>query len=167
MERNLARSVAVSVVLMGAALSSALLVSACITPAQSRHDGLVRIAHEYNDGLRWRRYEQVTPHLLSEDVDVFMTRASHMADDFEMADHEITAIQFSEAETRAAVTVDFTWYNQRRSLVQRTVVAQDWRFQDGRWVCRKQARIKGDRFPLVPEPSSSPASPGVTVTRAP
>jgi hypothetical protein len=136
------------------------LGGACLTPAQNRQDALVRITHQYNDGLRWGRYQDVTPHLAADEAARFMARTGTLADDFEMADNEVTSINFQDGGTRAEVTVAFTWYNQRRSLVRRTVVGQDWRFVDGRWICAAQRRLRGDRFPLVPEPiaqaSSSP-----------
>lgn len=125
----------------------------CYTPSQSRQDGLVRIAHEYNDGLRWRRTAQIAPHLPPEDAAAFLARLDNLGDDFEMADYEVTAITFVDAGNGAEVTVDFTWYNQARSLVRHTVVAQRWDYRDGQWLCVKQVRARGDRFPLVTEPS--------------
>ena len=135
-----------------------ILEFACITPAQSRQDSLVRITHQYNDGLRWGRYQDVTPHLAAEEAERFLARTGVLADDFEMADDEVASINFRDGGTRADVTVDFTWYNQRRSLVRRTLVGQDWRFRDGRWVCAAQRRLRGDRFPLIPEPIADASS---------
>jgi hypothetical protein len=125
---------------------------ACVTPAQNRQDSLVRIAHEYNDGLRWGRYQDVTAHLATDEAQKFLARTGNLGDDFEMADDEVASIAFRDGGTRADVSVDLTWYNQRRGLVRKTVIAQDWRFGDGRWVCTAQRRVRGDRFPLFPEP---------------
>ncbi|MEO8213017.1 MAG: hypothetical protein ABI560_07485, partial [Myxococcales bacterium] len=82
----------------------------------------------------------------------FLARTGTLADDFEMADDEVSSITFTDAGLRADVIVDFTWYNQRRSLLRRTLVAQEWRFTEGRWLCTTQRRLRGDRFPLIPEP---------------
>lgn len=128
------------------------LAFSCATPAENRRDALLRISREYNEGLRWRRYQDVTPHLATEEAERFLARTGTLGDDFQMADEEMSSIRFEDDGRRAAVTVQFTWYQQRRALVRTTVVAQDWRFQDGRWVCTAQRRISGDRFPLVPEP---------------
>ena len=126
--------------------------AACVTPRQNRQDSLVRIAHEYNDGLRWGRYQDVTAHLAADEAERFLARTGRLGDDFEMADDEVSSINFKDGGTSADVSVDFTWYNQRRGLVRRTIVAQEWRFGDGRWVCAAQRRVRGDRFPLFPEP---------------
>jgi hypothetical protein len=134
------------------------LAFGCATPAENRRDGLVKIAREYNDGLRWRRYQDVTPHLAAEEAQAFLTRAGALGDDFQMADQEVSSIRFENDGLRAAVTVQFTWYSQRRALVRNTVIAQDWRYADGRWLCAVQRRVSGDRFPLVPEPLTGAVS---------
>ena len=155
MESNVSRPVRFSA---GALLACCACVAAtpgCITPAQSRRDGLVRVAHEFNDGMRWRRAEQITPRLPPDEVQSFLARMATLADDFEMADHEVTSIAFGDNGARAAVGVEFTWYNQRRSLLRHTVVGQDWRFLDGQWICAKQTRLSGDRLPLILEPASA------------
>ena len=78
---------------------SALLVTlvaagiACVTPAQNRQDSLVRIAHEYNDGLRWGRYQDVTAHLAADEAERFLARTGALGDDFEMADDEVAVNQ--------------------------------------------------------------------------
>jgi hypothetical protein len=87
----------------------------------------------------------------------FMERMASLADDFEMADHDVTGIVFADDGTRADVDVDLTWYNQRRALLRHTVVAQDWRYREGRWLCAKQTRLRGDRLPLILEPAAPPA----------
>lgn len=129
-----------------------VLTAGCVTPSQNRQDALIRITHQYNDGLRWGRYQDVVAHLAADEAQRFLARTGALADDFEMADDEVSSITFSEAGLRADVTVDFTWYNQRRSLLRRTLVAQEWRFTEGRWLCATQRRLRGDRFPLIPEP---------------
>lgn len=142
-------------------LGALALAFSCATPAQNRRDALVKIAREYNDGLRWRRYQDVTPHLSADEARAFLARAGALGDDLQMADQEVSSIRFEEDGLRAAVIVQFTWYNQRRGLVRTTTVAEDWRYGDGRWICAAQRRVSGDRFPLVPEPiaAAAPSAP--------
>ena len=83
---------------------------------------------------------------------IFLARLDDLGDDFQMADYEVTGITFTDGGNGAEVSVDFTWYNQARSLLRHTVVAQTWAFRDGEWLCLKQVRARGDRFPLVTEP---------------
>lgn len=144
-----------------------LAVPACVTPSQNRREALVRIAHQYNDGLRWGRYQDVVAHLAPEEAERFLSRTGVLAEDFEMADNEVSGINFLDGGTRAQVTVDFTWYNQRRSLLRKTVVGQDWRFRDGRWICAAQRRVRGDRFPLIPDAIAEVNPPGTPTSASP
>ena len=137
------------------------LPAGCITPAQNRRDALVRVVHEYNDGLRWKRYDRVTSHLATLQAERFLKVTNALGDDYQMADQEVVAIDSVSADgTSAAVTVNFAWYNQRRALLQKAVVVEDWRFRDGRWVCDGQRRVQGDALPLFSEsdPPRTPAS---------
>jgi hypothetical protein len=127
----------------------------CFTPAQRREDSLVRVAREFNDGVRWRRNQDVVAHLTAEEGERFVARARAVGEDVEVADQEVSSIRFLEGGQSAVVTVDLTWINTRRALVHKTVVAQQWRLQDGRWVCAEQRRVHGERFPLVPEPAAA------------
>ena len=60
-----------------AALAPLALVLAGVacTPAQNRQDVLLRSVHEYNDGVRWKKYERVMHHLSPEEARRFATRA--------------------------------------------------------------------------------------------
>ena len=139
------------------------LGAGCITPAQNRKDALVRIVPEYNDGLRWKRYERVTAHLAEAEALRFLKASAVLGEDFEMADEEVVVIEpVGDDGLRAAVTVNFSWYNQRRALLRKAVVLEDWRFRDGRWLCDGQRRVRGDGFPLFsegdPPPKLEPAA---------
>ena len=48
--------------LLTCALALALCAS-CVGPAQRREDSLMKIAREFNDGLRWGRDDQVYRYL--------------------------------------------------------------------------------------------------------
>jgi hypothetical protein len=140
-------------------LGAAALAFSCATPGQNRREALVKSAREYNEGLRWRRVQDVTPHLAADEAQAFLARLGALGEDFQMADHEVSFVRFEEEGLRAAVTVQFTWYSQRRALVRNTTIAEDWRYSDGRWICAAQRRVGGDRFPLVPEPIAVAAPP--------
>lgn len=137
----------------GLALPAWLVLAAgCITPAQNRRDALVRVVHEYNDGLRWKRYDRVTSHLAAAQAEHFLKVSNALGDDYQMADQEVVVIEpVGDDGTRASVTVNFAWYNQRRALLQKAVVVEDWRFTDGRWICDGQRRVQGDGLPLFSE----------------
>jgi hypothetical protein len=131
------------------------LVPGCMmAPAQRREEGLTKAAREFNDDLRWGRYEKVTPYLSKEESRALLVRKADLGDDFAMADNELTLIDFQPGSHKATVVADFTWYNQRRALVMKSTIEQTWEWTDGRWKVTEQHRIRGERFPLVPEPLS-------------
>ena len=152
---------ALSVALLAALLLALVFGGACITPAHNRQEALLRTVHEYNDGLRWKKYERVMGHLAPDEAERFATRTESFGEDYEMADEEVMSIEpKNEDRTKAEVTVGFSWYDRRLSLLRKAIVVEDWAFTDGRWVCDRQRRLRGDGFPLVPESVPPPAAPG-------
>jgi hypothetical protein len=142
------------------ALPLAASVGACVTPAHNRREALLRTVHEYNDGLRWKKYERVMGLLAPEEARRFATRTGTFGEDYEMADEEVVAIEpKNEDGTKAEVTVAFSWYDRRLSLLRKAVIVEDWTFTDGRWLCERQRRLRGDGFPLVPEAAPPPQAP--------
>jgi len=142
------------------AFALATASGACITPAHNRQEALLRTVHEYNDGVRWKKYERVMGLLSPEEARRFATRTGTFGDDYEMADEEVVAIEPTDEDgKKAKVTVAFSWYDRRLSLLRKAVIVEDWSFTDGRWLCERQRRLRGDGFPLVPEAVSRPPEP--------
>jgi hypothetical protein len=139
-----------------ALVAAALLAIACMTPTQRREDTLIREARTFNDDLRWARYDQLSASLPREEAQLFMARANAVADDLVMADYEVTAINFAPGSEAATVAVQLQWYDRRASVLHSTNLEQRWEFRDGRWLVAKQRRVRGDRFPLIPDPVTKP-----------
>lgn len=133
---------------------------ACASIVYNRQDALVRTVHEYNDGLRWKKFERVMGHLAPDEARRFSPRTGTFGEDYEMADEEVVSIEpKSEDGNKATATVSFSWYDRRLSLLRKAVVVEEWSFTDGRWLCEQQRRLRGDGFPLVPESVPPPAAP--------
>jgi hypothetical protein len=142
------------------ALGLLAMVTGCLaTTMHRREETLTKSARELNDGLRWGRYDRVSTYLPADEAQALATRTADLGEDFAMADHEITAIKLAPGSDKATVTAEFTWYNQRRALVKKSTVEQRWEWTSGRWMLAHQRRIRGDRFPLVPEPIQPDPSP--------
>ena len=52
--------------------------------------------------------------------------------------------------------VKLEWYNKSDPSVRQATLQQRWELRGGRWMMMKQRRLRGDRFPLVPEPVLEP-----------
>jgi hypothetical protein len=143
---------------MKALLVLAIALAGCmVTPVQRREDTLVREAREFNDDIRWGRYEQLHLSLPPEEAALIVSRAAALGDDLVVGDYEVTSIKFASGSEAATAMVKFDWYSKRDSIVHSSVVEQRWEFLDGKWLMTKQRRLRGDRFPLVPEPVPPPA----------
>lgn len=147
-------------------VAAALATSCLLTPAQRREETLVREARTFNDDLRWGRYEQMALSLPRDEARLLLARAADLGDTLVIADFEVTSINFTRGGEAATVLVKLDWYSKRATTLHATTIDQRWELRDGKWTVVKQRRLRGDRFPLVPEPVSLPASDaGVGVDR--
>jgi hypothetical protein len=138
-------------------LALVLLTSSCVmTPTQRREDTLIREARGFNDDLRWGRYEQMHLSLPPEEAALLSSRAAALGDDMVIADYEVTSISFAPGSEAATVIVKFDWYSKRFNIVKNSTVEQKWEQQGGQWLVVKQRRLRGERFPLIPEPLPTP-----------
>jgi hypothetical protein len=141
-------------------LLAALLGGCMLTPAQRREDNLVRDARQYNDDLRWQRYEALTEFLTLEEAAFFKGRVNDIGEDLVMADSEVLSITFGNPSDKATCLVKVAWYTRADPVVRSTTLEQRWELQSNRWVLTKQRRTRGDRFPLVTEPAPLPTAEG-------
>ncbi len=136
------------------ALAGALALgagAACMTPSQNRVDSLNRTAREFNDGLRWGRDDQVVGCLSADDARALRARRADLGDDLVIADQEVKSIQVGPNADKATVVAEFSWFSQRRNVVQKTTVEETWTWRENHWLVTEQRRIAGAHFPLVPE----------------
>ncbi len=138
------------------AVAGALLAAACMSPGQRREESLQRVAHEFNDGVRWNREDQVLRSLPPNEGRLMRARRADLGDDFVVADHEVTSIMMGAGADRATVTAVFSWFNQRQGVVKKSTIEQKWEFLDAHWVVTSQRRVSGERFPLIPEHVAEP-----------
>lgn len=148
---------------MGSAAASGF--SGCITPGQQRQDTLLRLSREFNNDLRWGRYDTAVAHFQPAEAQRFLKRVDLVGEELVIADHEMTSIKFEEPALKARTVAVFEWYTKRDPVLRKTSVSQDWLFEEGVWRVTKQVRLRGPRFPLVPEiateaPDPAPAERG-------
>jgi hypothetical protein len=138
-----------------------LALAGCLSATQRREDDLIREARMFNDDLRWARWEAMCADMLADDKQAFMSRVDLVGNDLVMGDFEVKAIRFDTESRGATVTVDVEWYRKSDPTVHSSTLTQRWEARDARWIMIKQRRSRGDRFPLVNEPSESkPPAPG-------
>ena len=137
-------------------------LAACFTPSQRREDELMHNARQWNDDFRWGRWDVLGQSMTSEENAFFQERRRLIEADLVMADYEVTAVKFLESSEAATVDARIEWYTKSEPSVRQTSFQQRWERRAGRWMMIKQRRVRGDRFPLVPEPDSEPGAPPAT-----
>jgi len=116
----------------------------------------------FNDDFRWGRWDILGQSMTPEENALFQERKNLVDDNLVLADYEVTSIKFLQSSQAATVDVKLEWYKKNDPIVRQATLQQRWEFRGGRWMMIKQRRVRGDRFPLVPEPpeekKASPAA---------
>ena len=141
------------------ALAGLLLASACLTTTQRREEDLLLNARMWNDDFRWGRWDIVGQSMPPEENVLFQERRQLVDEDLVIADYEVTAIHFLQQSKAATADVTLEWYKKSDPTVRHASLQQRWENRGGRWLMIKQRRVRGDRFPLVPEPAEAKAAP--------
>jgi len=131
----------------------------CMTPTQRREYDLMHDARMWNDDFRWGRWDIVGQSMPSEENALFQERRNLVDADLVLADYEVTSIHFLERSDAATVDVNLEWYKKTEPTVRHATLQQRWERRASRWMMIKQRRVRGDRFPLVPEPVPEQAAP--------
>lgn len=131
----------------------------CMTPTQRREDDLIHAARMWNDDFRWARWEIVGQSLTPDENALFQERKNLVGKDLVIADYEVTSVRFAKGSQSATVEVSLEWYRKSDPTVRQATLQQRWEQRTGRWWMIKQRRVRGDRFPLVPEPADEKAAP--------
>jgi hypothetical protein len=139
---------------------TATVAVGCLAPQQRREENLTKAAQDYNNELRWGRYEHLSTYLSKDESQALLVRSRDLGDDFSIADNEMALVQFASGSEKATVVTEVAWFNQRRALLNKSTIEQHWEWSDGQWRLADQKRIHGARFPLVPEPLAKSAGDG-------
>jgi hypothetical protein len=150
-------------------LAALLLTSAagCLTATQRREEDLTTNARFWNDEFRWGRWDSVGQSMTPKENALFQERRHLVEDDLMLVDYEVTAIHFLEQSRAATVDVILEWYRKTDPNVRHASLQQRWEHRGGRWMMIKQRRVRGDRFPLVPEPAEEKSAPPPAAAPAP
>src|SRR5260370_14585633 len=120
----------------------ALSLAACFTGMTTR-DRLSAAVREFNDGVRWKKYESAVMHMAVADRRRFADRHAALDDELDISDYEIQRIDVDSKSDTADVTVDVSWSLKHRGLLERTLVVQKWEAPRGGWLMVKEERLAG------------------------
>jgi hypothetical protein len=137
----------------------------CITPGQRREEDLICEARIFNDDFRWERWDVLGQSMTPEENALFQARKNLVDNDLVIVDYEVTSIRFLQNSQAATVDVHIEWYKKNDPSVRQTTLQQRWELRGSHWMMIKQRRVRGARFPLVPEPVSEKATQEQAVPR--
>jgi hypothetical protein len=133
----------------------ALIFAAGCMPGMgySTVDQVTNAAREYNNDVRWGRYDQAAEHIDREHRDRFVERHTSLDELLEIADFELVNIEVDKKKQTAQARVDYTWTLKNRGIVEKTTTKQAWERHDGSWIMAHETRVKGAPLVLFDEPS--------------
>lgn len=136
------------------------LLAGCAVLNNSNRDEMLRVVREYNDGIRWGRYDQVTPRLAQDQRRRFLDRLGG-AEELEILDYDISSIDILP-NNKAQVRVQVTWSLRTQGIARRTEVLESWEQRGiSQWQVVKQVRVRGAPLFLFdePPPTKAPSTP--------
>ena len=132
-----------------------LLLGGCIAGmGYSTMDQVTNAAREYNNDVRWGRFDQAAKHVPGDVRQRFVERHSSLEDDFEMADYELVNIEVDKKKQTATARVEYIWSLKTRGLIEKTTTKQKWERRDMEWVMASEERVKGAPLVFFEEPKT-------------
>ena len=130
-----------------------ILLGACGGSARERQEDLMDAAREFQNGLRWRNYDQAAAHVPSEIRERFLDAHEELDDNLRVDDYEIERITVEKDARHAMIRVRLTWHLEHVGTVHETVVDESWERQGKVWRILGSAHRRGEEMP--PEAVSS------------
>ena len=119
-------------------------------------DQVTIAAREYNQDVRWGRFDQAAKHVPADTRQRFIDRHTNLDDDLEIADFEMTDVEVDKKDKKkhtATARVEYTWSLKTRGIVEKTTTKQHWEKRDGEWILASEERVKGAPLVLFSEPA--------------
>jgi hypothetical protein len=142
--------------------ASALLLlglTGCIAAlGYSTMDQVTQAAREYNEDVRWGRFDKAAKHVPGDVRQRFIDKHSNLEDDLEIAEFEMTNIEVDKKKQTATARIDYTWSLKTRGIVEKTTTKQKWERRDSDWVVAGEERVKGTPLVFFDEPAAHAAT---------
>lgn len=132
-----------------------LALTGCIAAlGYSSLDQVSTAAREYNEDVRWGRFDKAAKHVPSDVRQRFIDKHSNLEEELEIADFEMSGIEVDKKKQTATARIDYTWSLKRRGIVEKTTTKQKWERHDSEWVLASEERVKGAPLVFFDEPKS-------------
>ncbi len=132
------------------ALAVIMILGAC-GGQQKPADDLLFDVRGYQEGLRWRRYEDAAARLKPSSREDFLDKRDELDDELRVDDYEIMRVKMTSKGQKATVQVKLTWHMDGVGVVKDTVVEQSWERHRAGWMLVAEKHKRGDEMPGVVE----------------
>lgn len=101
--------------------------------AEGPKEKLDRGVYQFNEGLRWGRYNDVLPVVDAEALAHFKEMHEGWGTAVSISSAEIMQVIYDDTERKALISVKFTWFRKKEMVVYETVTNQHWEYREGKW----------------------------------
>ncbi len=129
------------------------ILTGCIGAMEySSLDQVTIAAREYNQDVRWGRFDKAAKHVPVDTRDRFIAKHSNLEDELDIEDFEMSGIEVDKTKKTATARVEYTWSLKARGIVEKTTTKQKWERRDSEWVLASEERVKGAPLVFFDEP---------------
>ena len=126
-------------------LSLVLGLAACGGP-QRGSDTLKESILNYNEGVRWERYEAAATSLPPKQRSEFVDEMDQRAKDLNISQYDIVRVDKPTRKV-AKVHVKVAWYKDSEGTLRETHAVQTWERHGKTWWMMEETRLRGDEMP--------------------
>ncbi len=124
----------------------AALVAACGAPQNRSEEDLSESIRQYNDGVRWGRFEVAASSLPPAERSKFIDEMDQRANDLKITDYDIVNVE-THGPKAAKVQIKLSWYKDTEGTVHETHALQTWERHGKLWVMVDEIRVRGTEMP--------------------
>ncbi|MFT3691638.1 MAG: hypothetical protein QM831_00770 [Kofleriaceae bacterium] len=127
-----------------------VMLAAC-GGAPKAADSLADSIREYNEGVRWGRFEVAAKNIPQKQRSQFVDDNDERAKDVKITQYDIVNVD-QKGKREAKVHIKMEWYSDKEMLVHETHAVQTWEKQGKDWMMVDESRLKGSEMPGLQEP---------------
>lgn len=124
-------------------------LAGCSGGAGKQNEDLLENVRTFQEGIRWRKYDQAAEYLPSAARERFLDTHDDIDSDFRIDDYELERVKVTGEHTRATVQVKYTWHLESRGIVHDTVLEESWERQGKTWRMIAFHHKHGESMPAI------------------
>ncbi len=131
-----------------AVLAALTSMQCCAPTTNSLGKTLAFASFEFNDGVRWRKYQQASRRLNPVIRDAYMNHTEKTDEKINVSEINLLRTKINVKTKAAVLRFRYIWHRADRGIVRKTVVAEHWKQIKNVWFVMKILNASGEDFPL-------------------